>query len=63
MSPKGQEPSPCPFCGARLVWQDKGGTAGHPRFELWKHPFNGCFAEGFAVIPGDVPRWNRRIGR
>ncbi len=53
-------PGPCPFCGRALVWQEGDLKKSPPLFPLWKHPASGCFADYFAVVPGDVPKWNRR---
>lgn len=64
MSGQGTAPRPCPFCGARLQWQEENfSNKFHPVFGIWKHPYNGCYAEGFAVVPQDVQKWNRRAER
>lgn len=54
------KPKPCPFCGRPLQWQDQDLKKLPPLFSLWRHPPTGCFADYFAVVPEDVPKWNRR---
>lgn len=55
-----ETPKACPFCGKPLRWQEGDVKKTPPLFPLWRHPRNGCFAEMFAVVPADVPKWNRR---
>ena len=58
------EPKRCPFCGGAREYQEHEAKAvpGRPLVKFWRHPWNGCFCDGFEIAPDEVAAWNVRAG-
>lgn len=54
---------PCPFCGAKLEYEEHEARAiaGRPLFRSWVHPAGECFLSGIEATKCDLEAWNRRV--